>query len=111
MKIIMMYNFLFFYFLSAFCKLRYGVQVVICVIFFHFICLQVGAQNDIKGVVINVHQEIVPNANLLLYNLNDTTHIVKTSISDGNGRFTFLNIPVGNYKLVVSNIQIGRAHV
>lgn len=109
MKIIMMYNFLFFYFLSAFCKLRYGVQVVICVIFFHFICLQVGAQNDIKGVVINVHQEIVPNANLLLYNLNDTTHIVKTSISDGNGRFTFLNIPVGNYKLVVSNIQYENA--
>ncbi|MDR0699276.1 MAG: outer membrane beta-barrel protein [Tannerella sp.] len=65
----------------------------------------------IKGTVADIHQKPIFPANILLYDLNDSTQIIKTASTDINGRFVLSQIPVGNYKLSVSCIGYDRIQI
>lgn len=61
------------------------------------------SQHNLKGKVIDAHNQPLPYANVILYKIGNEAN-PKGAVSDENGNYSFKNIAKGNYKMVVSTI-------
>jgi len=62
-----------------------------------------GFQNSITGVAIEENGEPLLYANILLHNASDSI-MAKAELTDETGKYTFANIPAGNYFLKISYV-------
>ena len=72
-----------------------------------FYCpLMLYAQNfKLSGKVYSSIEKLeLVSATILLYNANDTTTLIKGSISDNMGNYILSNLSAGNYRIKVSNM-------
>jgi hypothetical protein len=82
------------------------------VLFWLLIGIGVQAQiSTIKGTVTDIHQKPISQANILLYNLNDSTQIAKAIATHRDGYFVLSELPTGSYKLSVSSIGYDKIHI
>ena len=65
----------------------------------------------IKGTVSGIHQNRVPQANILLYDLNDSTRIIKAVATNIDGHFVLSQLPTSSYKLSASSIGYDKIQI
>ena len=58
-----------------------------------------SASAALSGTVVDERQAVVPNATVKVRNVD--TNLTRTATSNGEGRYRFSNLPVGNYELTV----------
>ena len=67
-----------------------------------------GAQNNdktiIKGLITDRSLQPINNVSVILLRVKDSS-LVKGSIADANGKFSFINIPFGKYYITASMLQ------
>src|SRR4029434_3686328 len=61
---------------------------------------------SIQGVVTDSQGAAIPGATVTVRNVE--TNVSRTLVSDAEGNYRFLNLPVGNYELVVELSGFGR---
>ena len=61
---------------------------------------------SIQGVVTDSQDAAIPGATVTIRNID--TNVRRTLVSDVEGNYRFLNVPVGNYELVVELTGFGR---
>ncbi len=76
-----------------------------CFLFLLGLCVlpawgQMGSQGSISVMVLDQSGAVVPDANLTLQDLS--TNQVRTAVTQVAGTYTFVNLPLGTYKLTVS---------
>ena len=86
-----------------------AVAVFICLV----LCVssasaQTSGNSSLSGVVSDPTGAVVPGATVEIH--NPVSQFSRTTTTDGEGRFTFTNIPFNPYHLSVT-AKIGRAHV
>lgn len=70
-----------------------------------FLSISVYSQDfSLKGKIIDERKESIPFANIALYHLGDTIDVVKGSVSDLSGRYSFSSVESGDYILKISYI-------
>jgi hypothetical protein len=66
---------------------------------------------SIKGTVTDIHRKSIFQANIILYDLNDSTQIIKAVTTDRAGHFVLSQLPTGSYKLSASVIGYDKIQI
>ncbi len=61
-------------------------------------------KTDIDGTVITAENTVLAEATIQLLDAQDNNTVQKIVLSDQNGKFTFSNVPVGQYMVRISYI-------
>ena len=75
-----------------------GIALLALVLGEGFVSAQ-ATTGSIQGVVTDSQGAAIPGATVTVRNVE--TDVSRTSVSDGEGFYRFLNLPVGNYEVVV----------
>ena len=82
-------------------KQKAKLVAIVCCVLVSILVQRVNAQSSINGVIINENNEPLPNATVLLLHAKDSS-LVKGTLTNVSGRYTFQKIAQGNYILSAS---------
>jgi hypothetical protein len=76
------------------------LTIIVCLIFYK---TAISQTNSIVGTVKDIGNELMPGATIRLLKATDST-LVKGEITNGNGKFQFINLEENNYIITISSM-------